>query len=128
MTIKYTITQSPIGKLLIAKSDRGLCTVRIRSSERELERTLRQSFGAATLERDDRALAPLASAILQIIAGKRMRNAVTLDMEGTAFQKSVWRALQRIPSGETRSYAQIATAIGKPKATRAVANACGANP
>jgi AraC family transcriptional regulator of adaptative response/methylated-DNA-[protein]-cysteine methyltransferase len=128
MKIKYTITPSPIGKVLIAQSEKGLCTVQIRSSQAELERTVRSRFSGAEIVRDDKALAPLRSMILQMVAGKRPRGKVPLDLSGTAFQKSVWKELQRIPAGATRSYGEVARAIGKPKAFRAVAQACGANP
>jgi AraC family transcriptional regulator of adaptative response/methylated-DNA-[protein]-cysteine methyltransferase len=128
MKIKYTITPSPIGKVLIAQSEKGLCTVQIRGSQAELERTVRSRFSGAEVSRDDKALASLRSEILRMIAGKQPRGRVPLDLSGTAFQKSVWRELQRIPAGATRSYGEVARAIGRPKAFRAVAQACGANP
>lgn len=128
MTIKYTITPSPIGKLLIAQSDKGLCTIQIRDKESELERAVKSRFRGSDVARDDKALAPLRSRILQMVAGRQPRGKVALDLSGTAFQKSVWRELQKIPAGSTRSYGEVARAIGKPKAFRAVAQACGANP
>jgi AraC family transcriptional regulator of adaptative response/methylated-DNA-[protein]-cysteine methyltransferase len=128
MKIKYTITPSPIGKILIAQSEKGLCAIQIRSSEAELVRTLRSRFSAAAIVRDDQALAPLRSAVLKMVAGRQPRGKVAVDLSGTPFQRSVWNELRRIPAGQTRSYGEVARAIGKPKAFRAVAQACGANP
>lgn len=127
MTIKFSIGPSPIGKLLVAQSAKGLCAVQVRDSERALERSLRGRFADASVVRDEKALAPLRRSVLNAIAGKPTSNKLSLDVRGTDFQRSVWRELRRIPTGATRSYADIAKAIGKPKATRAVANACGAN-
>lgn len=127
MTIKFSIGPSPIGKLLVAQSEKGLCAVQVRNSERELERALRERFADSAVIRDEKALAPLRRLVLNAIAGKRAKGTLSLDVRGTDFQRSVWRELRRIPAGATRSYADIAKAIGKPKATRAVANACGAN-
>ncbi len=128
MKITYSIGSSPIGKLLVARSEKGLCRVQIRESSAALQRSLRAQFPDAEIVRDDRGVAPLKDAILRLIAGKRGAPKVALDLTGTPFQKSVWTALRRIPSGSTRSYGDIARAIGKPKAFRAVAQACGANP
>jgi AraC family transcriptional regulator, regulatory protein of adaptative response / methylated-DNA-[protein]-cysteine methyltransferase len=128
MKIKYTITPSPIGKILIAQSGEGLCAIQIRSSEAELVRTLRSRFSAAAIVRDDQALAPLRSAVLKMVAGRQPRGKVAVDLSGTPFQRSVWNELRRIPAGQTRSYGEVARAIGKPTAFRAVAQACGANP
>lgn len=127
MTIKFSIGPSPIGKLLVAQSEKGLCAVQVRESERALERSLRERFADAVVTRDEKALIPLRRLVLNAIAGKPAPNELSLDVRGTEFQRSVWRELRRIPAGATRSYADIAKAIGKPKATRAVANACGAN-
>ena len=126
MRIEFSIGPSPIGNLLVAKSEKGLCAVRVRDSEAGLERSLRERFGGADVVRDEKRLAPLRKQVLAAIAGKPARG-LSLDVRGTEFQRAVWRELSRIPAGATRSYADIAKAIGKPKATRAVANACGAN-
>lgn len=127
MTIKFSIGPSPIGKLLVAQSEKGLCTVQVRDSERALERSLRERFADSAVVRDENSLAPLRRLVLNAIAGKPASRKLGLDVRGTEFQRAVWRELRRIPTGTTRSYADIAIAIGKPKATRAVANACGAN-
>lgn len=128
MTIKYGIGPSPMGKLLVAKSEKGLCVVQVRGTAAEMERSLRERYADAAVVRDDKALAPLRNLVLAGIAGKPSLQKPDLDIQGTEFQRSVWKELRRIPLGATRSYADIAKAIGKPKATRAVANACGANP
>lgn len=128
MKIKYGVGPSPIGKLLVAQSDKGLCAVRVRASEAELERGLREQFADADVVRDDNAVAPLRKKVLDAIAGKSSGRSPTLDIQGTEFQRKVWSELRKIPAGATRSYADVAKAIGKPKATRAVANACGKNP
>jgi AraC family transcriptional regulator, regulatory protein of adaptative response / methylated-DNA-[protein]-cysteine methyltransferase len=127
MIIKFSIGPSPIGKLLVAQSGKGLCAVQVRESASALERSLRERFADASVVRDEKALAPLRRMVLDAIAGRAAPDNLSLDVRGTDFQRSVWRELRRIPAGVTRSYADIAKAIGKPKATRAVANACGAN-
>ncbi len=127
MKIKFSIGSSPIGKLLVAQSEKGLCAVQVRDSERALERSLRERFSDAAVVRDEKGVAPLRRLVLSAIAGKPASSSLSLDVRGTEFQRAVWRELRRIPSGATRSYADIAKAIGRPKATRAVANACGAN-
>jgi len=128
MEIKFTIGSSPLGKLLVATSEKGLCMIILRDSAAALERALRARFPGARITRDDKALAPLRSLILRQMDGKPAARRVPLDLHGTDFQQSVWKELLRIPAGSTRSYGDIARAIGKSKATRAVAQACGANP
>ena len=128
MKIKYGVGASPIGKLLVAQSEKGLCAISVRASETELERGLRERFADAVVVRDDKAVAPLRKKVLEAIAGKSASRAPALDIQGTEFQRKVWNELRKIPAGATRSYADVAKAIGKPKATRAVANACGKNP
>jgi AraC family transcriptional regulator of adaptative response/methylated-DNA-[protein]-cysteine methyltransferase len=127
MKIEFSIGPSPIGKLLVAQSEKGLCAVQVRSSEAELERSLRERFADAVVMRDEKALAPLRKTVVAAIAGKPAPRSLRLHIDGTDFQRAVWKELQRIPAGMTRSYADVAQAIGKPRATRAVAKACGAN-
>jgi AraC family transcriptional regulator of adaptative response/methylated-DNA-[protein]-cysteine methyltransferase len=128
MKIAYSIGASPIGKLLVAQSEKGLCAVRVRPSEAELEESLHNRFADAVIVRDEKAVAPLRKMVLAAISGKPAPRSLELDLPGTEFQQAVWAELRRIPAGTTRSYADIAKAIGNPRATRAVANACGANP
>lgn len=126
--IRYSILSTELGKMLIATTPRGLCSVRFGENDAALARDLRQEFRAAAIQRDDQALQPLAAQIRELLRGGLNLSRIPLDIQGTAFQQLVWNALRRIPRGETRSYAEIAKAIGKPKAVRGVAGACAANP
>ena len=126
--IRYSIVQSELGKLLIATTERGVCAVRFGESDAELARDLRHEFRAAEIGRDDRGLEPLAQQVRELLAGSAAAANLPLDIQGTAFQQRVWNALRQIPRGQTRSYAEIAQAVGNPKAVRAVASACASNP
>jgi AraC family transcriptional regulator of adaptative response/methylated-DNA-[protein]-cysteine methyltransferase len=127
-TIVYTVTDSPLGALLVAATERGLCKVDIGSQASGLEARLAREFHGATRVRDDAALAPLVEDVLARIDGRAQTRDVPLDVRGTAFQRRVWEELRRIPLGETRTYGDVAAAIGEPSASRAVGSACGANP
>jgi AraC family transcriptional regulator of adaptative response/methylated-DNA-[protein]-cysteine methyltransferase len=127
VAIRYTIVATKLGKALIASTERGLCAVQFGESAASLERGLKAEFTAAQITRDDQALKPLAAQIEKFLEGARLSFDMPLDVQGTAFQQLVWRALREIPYGETRSYAEIAKEIGKPEAVRAVANACASN-
>jgi AraC family transcriptional regulator, regulatory protein of adaptative response / methylated-DNA-[protein]-cysteine methyltransferase len=126
--IRYTILSTALGSLLVAATSRGLCSVRFGENEPALERELRHAFRAAAIERNDRALRPIAGQVEQLLHNGGNAAQIPLDVQGTAFQQQVWKALRRIPSGKTRSYSDIAKTIGKPKAVRAVAGACASNP
>ena len=126
--IAYTVVPSPLGRLLVATTPRGICRVSLGSGAEELEAGLRAEFPAAELRRDRGALARSVGAILRYLAGRAEPLDLPLDVRATAFQRRVWEALRRIPYGTTRTYAEIARAIGKPTATRAVARACATNP
>jgi AraC family transcriptional regulator, regulatory protein of adaptative response / methylated-DNA-[protein]-cysteine methyltransferase len=128
MTIRYTTVGTSLGRLLVASTTRGVCAVKLGDRDAPLEKLLRDEFAAAEVSRADRALAPAAKTIQALIDGRRPPRAVPLDIQGTAFQRLVWEALQAIPAGVTRSYRDVATAIGRPTAARAVAQACGRNP
>ena len=128
MTIQYAIVPSPLGRLLVAATARGLCAVRFGESASELERELREEFRAAEIHRDDAALQPYLQPLLASLRGENLTIDLPLDVRATAFQKKVWDALREIPAGETRSYSEVARAIGDPKAVRAVATACASNP
>ena len=125
--IQYTIVATELGKLLVATTPRGVCAVRFGESEAELLRELKRDFSAAEITRDDKALATIANQVKQLVNGSTTPLNIPLDLRGTAFQQMVWKELRRIPVGETRSYAQVAKKIGRPKAVRAVANACASN-
>ena len=128
MQIHYVIVPSVLGRLLVAATELGICSVKIGDSARALEEDLRREYPQATVERTLGPLSPAVSAIQAIAAGERPPLDVPIDVGGTAFQRRVWAHLQRIPLGRTRTYAEVAQAIGQPTAARAVANACGANP
>lgn len=125
--IRFATGPTPVGAALVATTDRGLCAVRLGSSASELERGLRIDFPHAALERDRASLKPFLEAVRARLERVSELDVAT-DLEGTAFQALVWEELRRIPSGETRTYSEIARAIGKPSAARAVARACATNP
>lgn len=127
-TIRYTTVPSALGQLLVAATERGVCAVRMADSTHQLERDLRAEFPAAALAADDRELGGYVRQIVRHLNGKQPHLDLPLDMRGTAFQHKVWETLRRIPYGQTRSYQQVATELGNPKAFRAVANACAQNP
>lgn len=128
MNILYTIVDCNLGKLLVAATERGLCAVRLGDDVDTLETELMREFPSAGLERDTIVLTGWVNEILAYIEGNQPHLALPLDVQATAFQRQVWQALQEIPYGETRTYADIANAIGQPTASRAVANAIGSNP
>jgi AraC family transcriptional regulator of adaptative response/methylated-DNA-[protein]-cysteine methyltransferase len=125
--ISYTTAPCPLGRLLVAQTPRGICRVSLGNNVDELEASLRVEFPAAEIRRDQGMLATSVGAILSYLDGERALD-LPLDVRATAFQRRVWEALRRIPYGSTRSYAQVARAIGHPTATRAVARACATNP
>jgi AraC family transcriptional regulator, regulatory protein of adaptative response / methylated-DNA-[protein]-cysteine methyltransferase len=128
MGINYTIANTQLGPLLVASSEKGLCMVSLGKSERELERKVHDQFPTESVKRDDRAVRAIAADVKGRIDGKNLDAKVPLDLRGTSFQMDVWKEMLKIPAGSTRSYAEVAKKIGRPKAFRAVANACGANP
>ena len=128
MTIQFAMVPSPLGRMLVAATSRGLCAVRFGESATELERGLHEEFGAAEIHRDDAALLDYVQALLANLRGENTTIDLPLDVRATAFQKKVWDELRRIPRGETRSYGEVAHAIGDDKAVRAVARACASNP
>jgi AraC family transcriptional regulator of adaptative response/methylated-DNA-[protein]-cysteine methyltransferase len=127
-TITFTVTDSPLGALLIAVTERGLCKVDLADDAITAEWALTNEFHQAEIRRDDDALAPIVAEVLARIDGHQPARELPLDVRGTAFQRRVWEELQRIPLGETRTYGEIAAAIDAPRASRAVGSACGANP
>lgn len=126
--IGYTTAESRYGRLLLAATARGVCAVQLGDSDGALAATLRQEYPEAELRRDDATLRPWLAAILAHLDGRVPRLDLPLDVAASAFQRRVWAALQEIPRGETRSYAQVAASLGAPRAARAVARACAANP
>lgn len=129
LEIGYTVVSTPLGRLLVAATRAGVCAVKLGDSAEALEADLRREFPDATLARDQVVSSTWVRTIVEgLNGGRRDHLNLPLDVRGTAFQWQVWRALQQIPFGETRSYAEVADAIGRPKAVRAVARACATNP
>src|SRR6266404_5323586 len=127
--IVFVTVPTSLGCLLVAATDRGICRVTLGDSAAELEADLRTEFDAARVrERKGGKLEGFVDAILSYLEGTEPHLDLPLDIRATAFQRRVWQELQQIPFGETRTYADVAQAIGQPKATRAVARACATNP
>ncbi len=126
--IGFTIAASPLGKMLVAATARGICAVSFGDTEKELTDDLREEFAAAEIKPADEFLQNTVREILRHLAGEQKVFDLPLDLQATAFQMRVWAELRKIPYGETRSYKQIAEAVEKPKAVRAVARACAGNP
>ena len=127
-TITFAIAPTPLGRMLVAATDRGLCAVRFGESATELEGGLREEFHAAELHRDETAMGQYVGPLLASIRGENTIIDLPLDVRATAFQKKVWETLRQIPRGKTRSYTDVAREIGDPQAVRAVARACASNP
>ena len=125
-TIRFGCFVTPLGTVLAAATERGLCSIKLGDDAAKLRRLLAEEFSQAELVED--ALTGLKEKIRAFIEGEASLARVPLDIRGTVFQRRVWEALRRIPRGETRTYGDIARAIGKPRAVRAVGSACGANP
>ncbi len=127
-TIRYAVAPTPLGRMLVAATDRGLCAVRFGETVTELEHDLRNEFHSAKLHREDAAMKEFIEPLVASIRGDNSSIDLPLDIRATAFQQKVWDSLRRIPRGETRSYTEVAHEIGEPTAVRAVARACAANP
>src|SRR5262245_2760974 len=124
--IRYACFMTPLGTVLAAATDKGLCSIKLGDDGNRLRRLLAEEFANAELAED--SLSAIKQQILSFIDGEASLARVPLDIRGTVFQRRVWEALRRIPCGETRTYQDIARAIGTPRAVRAVGSACGANP
>ena len=126
--IRYTCADSPLGRMLIAATERGICSIQFARSDGELMEGLKREFPFAARKVDEGGLRSWVSALLRHMRGKDLDSSLPLDIRATAFQRRVWTYLQSIPFGATRSYSQVAKGIGRPSATRAVARACATNP
>lgn len=124
--ISFSIFKTPVGSVLIAATDKGLCSVKLGDDPARLRHLLAEEFSQADIRAAD--LRDLRERILSFMEGEGGLARLPLDIRGTVFQRRVWDELRRIPRGETRSYGDIARAIGAPAAVRAVGSACGANP
>ncbi|HTT81067.1 MAG TPA: methylated-DNA--[protein]-cysteine S-methyltransferase, partial [Stellaceae bacterium] len=126
-TIRYTVVETPVGWALIAATARGICMAALGDDKASLEADLRRHLPAALIWPADETLRRWAKEIVSFITHPGAQPDLPLDIAGTAFQAQVWRALQRIPPGQTRSYREIAAVLGRPTAVRAVAQACAGN-
>ncbi len=127
-TIRFTTVPCELGLLLAAATARGMCSVMLGEDPAVLEQLLRRQFYAAEVIRDAPGMAEQVTGILAAMTDHPAAGDLPLDVRATAFQARVWRALRQIPRGQTRSYAELAKAVGQPAAVRAVARACAANP
>lgn len=125
--IHFTTLPTALGEVLVAATERGVCSVALGDDAEALEAALRREYPAATIERHDHELRGWAGTVVARMAGHEAER-LPLDVRGTTFQWRVWEALQRIPKGSTRTYAEIARELGQPSAARAVARACASNP
>jgi AraC family transcriptional regulator, regulatory protein of adaptative response / methylated-DNA-[protein]-cysteine methyltransferase len=127
-TIRFATMPCELGLLLVAATERGVCSVMLGDEAGELEQLLRQQFSAAEVVPDASGMAEHMAAVLAAMTEHPAAGDLPLDLRATAFQARVWQALRQIPRGQTRSYADIARAVGQPTAVRAVARACATNP
>jgi AraC family transcriptional regulator of adaptative response/methylated-DNA-[protein]-cysteine methyltransferase len=126
--IRYTVADCPLGRLLVAGTERGISAVYLGDSDKDLETELSREFPAAEVYRDDGGLSAWVSELLSHLRGQQPHLDLPLDVRATAFQWRVWQQLRAIPYGSTRTYTEIARALGQPTAARAVARACATNP
>lgn len=128
MKIGYAISKTSLGKILVAATERGISAVYLGDAEAKLVEELREEYPQAEIFAAGDSFAKWVKEIVQRVEGNPPRLELPLDLQATAFQRRVWQELQRIPRGSTRTYTQVARALGSPKAVRAVARACATNP
>ena len=128
MTIRYAIADSPLGRLLVAGTERGICAVYLGDADLELEAALREEYPRAEIRRDDAELATWVGAVIDSLEGRGSCHDLPVDIRQTAFRTRVYEALRAIPAGTTRTYSEIARSLGQPTAARAVARCCATNP
>jgi len=126
--IAFASRATPLGEVLVGATAKGVCFVALGDDDAELEAELAADFPKAELARDDEGLGGMVDQVVAHLEGREPDISLPLDVRATAFQRLVWQGLSDIPYGETRSYAELAQAIGKPGAARAVGRACGSNP
>lgn len=126
-TVRFATVETPLGWALVAATGRGICMTALGDDRGALISALRRRFPAAEIVADDAGLSDWADRIVGFITNPDRALDLPLDIQGTAFQAQVWRALQKIPVGKTATYTEIAAALGRPKAVRAVARACAEN-
>lgn len=130
LVIAYGLGTSPIGHVLAAVNPRGVCGLRLieHESEREALAALRRAYPRAELIRDDQAVAHVIEHLRAFLSGGATNSKLRFDPKGTPFQQQVWRAMLKVPAGKTCSYQELACRAGRPRAVRAVAQACARNP
>ncbi len=128
LRIRYAVGRCSLGAVLVAATDRGVCSILLGDDPDELVRDLERRFAQAELSPAERDFETLVQEVVSHVERPEQASALPLDVRGTAFQERVWRELTRIPRGRTCTYAELAEAIGSPRAVRAVASACAANP
>jgi len=128
VAIRFTIVNSSLGCVLVARSAKGVCAILLGDKRSLLERDLRQRFPQVRLLGSDADTESLAAQVARVVEDPRLSLDLPLDVRGTAFQQRVWRALREIAVGSTVSYAEVARRLGAPRSVRAVAQACAANP
>jgi len=126
--IRFAVGQCSLGAILVAQSARGVCAILLGDDPNALIAELQRRFPAAELRGGDAGFETLVARVVGFVEAPRLGLDLPLDLRGTAFQQRVWQALRMIPPGQTLSYAELAERIGAPKAVRAVAGACAANP
>jgi AraC family transcriptional regulator of adaptative response/methylated-DNA-[protein]-cysteine methyltransferase len=127
-TIRYTTARCAFGRVILAATDKGVCAISLGDTDADLTAFLEAEFPGAIRQRDDAGLAEWLAELLHRLTGDMPHLELPLDIRATAFQRRVWEELEKIPRGETRTYQQVAAAIGEPTAARAVARACATNP
>jgi AraC family transcriptional regulator of adaptative response/methylated-DNA-[protein]-cysteine methyltransferase len=127
-TVRFSVGACTLGQVLVASTKRGVCAVTLGDDAEALVVDLHRRFAKATIVGADAAHDAVAAIVLAIVDGEAPGRSLPLDLRGTAFQQRVWQALRAVPAGSTVSYAELAEAIGAPTSSRAVAQACGANP
>lgn len=128
MEISYMITSTRLGRLLVGKTERGVCAVHVRATDDELREQLYREYPLAEIVEKDGDICSWVRGILNHVDGTQPHLDLPIDVQATAFQLNVWQALRAIPYGESRTYASIARSLGKPNAASAVAKAIDANP
>jgi AraC family transcriptional regulator of adaptative response/methylated-DNA-[protein]-cysteine methyltransferase len=128
MKIGYTIGKSSLGSILVAATEKGVAAVYLGDAENKLLAELRDEYPRAEIAPATNSFDRWVKEVVERVEGKPPRLELPLDLQATAFQRRVWQELQRIPRGATRTYSQVASALGQPQAVRAVARACAMNP
>jgi AraC family transcriptional regulator of adaptative response/methylated-DNA-[protein]-cysteine methyltransferase len=125
--ISFATAGSPLGRILVARTERGVCFVSLADTDRELLAALEAEFPEAKRSRGGKELRSIIEEVIARVSGTPPSRELALDIQATAFQRRVWEELRQIPMGDTVTYAGLAKRIGAPRAVRAVASACARN-